>query len=460
MDAEQNLSKKGYSCCNGMCVCTQDTPNRKLILDILSHEVSFTFGCTELGVIALAGAHARTHCPGKIVSIEMKTSEEVYLNAKTAGIPGTNGRLGIELITALGVIAGNAEHGLRVLETISERHIPSAQALIDSGKISCHSIPRPDVFVDLTLKTEGNQCRVVIHGTHTNIIFCSACQSDETALENAQVAKAPGQMPYQRQLCEISFRDVIAIGKDLPADCFDYLLAGVAVNREAAQAFGSDLPEKYNLGGLNEQDGEVWIAAGLAIEISRLTATVASARMRGARVQIMSSGCSGNQGVVGILIPAEIGRIKNAPRDIVARGVFLSHLMNAKIKAHVGMTSAQCGVAIGASVGAALGGIYVMNETTGVKNYDDQMVNAFNFIISGLAGMVCDGAKPGCATKVETGSLVAVRAIYASRDRDFPFNEFGGIVDANPDKTIDNLARLSNAMSAVKGEIISILGGN
>jgi len=73
-----------------------------------------------------------------------------------------------------------------------------------------------------------------------------------------------------------------------------------------------------------------------------------------------------------------------------------------------------------------------------------------------LSGMICDGAKPGCALKVSSSADMATRAAQmAMKQMDVSADD--GIVALTPEATIRNLAELSRSMRAVDRKIIEIM---
>ena len=60
-----------------------------------------------------------------------------------------------------------------------------------------------------------------------------------------------------------------------------------------------------------------------------------------------------------------------------------------------------------------------------------------------ITGMICDGAKPGCAFKASTGVVAAFEAAFLAMDG-ITIPESDGIVDRNIEKTINNLADIGS----------------
>jgi L-cysteine desulfidase len=72
-----------------------------------------------------------------------------------------------------------------------------------------------------------------------------------------------------------------------------------------------------------------------------------------------------------------------------------------------------------------------------------------------LSGVICDGAKPGCALKVGSSADMASRAASLAT-RNVEVSDENGIVADTAVHTIRNLKRLNKAMQAAEDGIIQI----
>jgi L-cysteine desulfidase len=155
-----------------------------------------------------------------------------------------------------------------------------------------------------------------------------------------------------------------------------------------------------------------------------LTACATDLRMDGRAMPVMSSGESGNQGIVAILVP------------------------------WTGGLAPICGCAIAAGVGAAAAIVYQRNG----KDIPG-LTLAVNNVISDLGGMLCDGAKSGCALKVVSSTDCAIRSAYMGLHH-YGITEQEGFVGRSAEETIQNLGRISSVgMAAVDPTIVDIMLG-
>ena len=72
------------------------------------------------------------------------------------------------------------------------------------------------------------------------------------------------------------------------------------------------------------------------------------------------------------------------------------------------------------------------------------------------SGVICDGARPGCALKVSSSSDMTARAASLAI-KGVDVSDENGIVADTAENTIRNLARLDQSMQAVEDKIIQIM---
>ena len=181
-----------------------------------------------------------------------------------------------------------------------------------------------------------------------------------------------------------------------------------------------------------------------------LTAAASDARMAGCTMPAMSNSGSGNQGITVSMPVIAYALRYNVDDERLARALILSNLVAIHIKSHLGKLSALCGCVI-ASTGSACGIVYLQGG-----GYE-QVCAAIKNMVGNITGMVCDGAKVGCAMKVASGvssavqsSVLALRGICAS--------ETDGIIDRDIEKTIANLGQIgSRGMRETDKMILDIM---
>ena len=167
-----------------------------------------------------------------------------------------------------------------------------------------------------------------------------------------------------------------------------------------------------------------------------MTAGASDARMAGVDLPVMSSNGSGNNGITAIMPLAAYFDLNSTSREDQIKALALSHLFNSYIKAEIGRLSALCSCGIAAATGASAAIAWL--DTRDPEIVESAVVN----MIANLSGMVCDGAKLGCALKLATAASTAVEtAALAQYGIRVPAGN--GLVGRTVEETILNLGRLS-----------------
>jgi L-cysteine desulfidase len=175
---------------------------------------------------------------------------------------------------------------------------------------------------------------------------------------------------------------------------------------------------------------------GLMSYAMALTAAAADARMGGCTLPAMSNSGSGNQGITVTMPVVATARRLGSSDERLTRALILSHLVAIHIKSHLGRLSALCGCVV-ASTGAACGVTYLMGG--GYR----EMTFAIKNMVGNITGMVCDGAKAGCAMKVASGTSSAMQSAILAVDG-ICISENDGIIEQDVEKTIANLGRVGS----------------
>lgn len=147
-----------------------NTDNASLYVKWLKQEVAPALGCTEPVAISFTAAYAAQYLDQPCTKISGFISANLYKNAMGVTIPGTT-VCGVALAAAIGAFGGNPQKGLKTLEDITPLHVEMAQQLIVNNAVDIAVKETPDfIHLDLTLSAGENICRVVVKGTHTNVV--------------------------------------------------------------------------------------------------------------------------------------------------------------------------------------------------------------------------------------------------------------------------------------------------
>jgi L-cysteine desulfidase len=96
-----------------------------------------------------------------------------------------------------------------------------------------------------------------------------------------------------------------------------------------------------------------------------------------------------------------------------------------------------CGCSVAAGAGATAGITYLVGGDV------EHMAGAIRNIMEDLAGVICDGAKAGCALKLNTAAGAAVQAALFSL-QGINVKDTDGIVGTSTENTIRNMGTLSH----------------
>ncbi|MEG1520693.1 MAG: serine dehydratase subunit alpha family protein, partial [Clostridia bacterium] len=102
----------------------------KEMIDVLNEELVPALGCTEPIAIAYASAVARKALDDFPDKVEIAVSGNIIKNVKGVVVPNTNGMKGIEAACVVGIVGGDVEAKLEVLEKINDEHLKVVQKLL------------------------------------------------------------------------------------------------------------------------------------------------------------------------------------------------------------------------------------------------------------------------------------------------------------------------------------------
>ncbi len=421
------------------------------LVNILRAEVKPALGCTEPVAVALACAKANELLGEEIKKCTIGLSPNVYKNGMCVGIPGTD-RLGLKISAAMGLIGGKSENGLRVLETLTAEDVKVAENYMDNNNIDISPIETEEkVYIEVVLEGENNKSKVVIRTKHDNIVFAS--KNDEILLNEVveEVVATNDNKPKENVLDTITIKEIVEAMETVDFKEIEFLLEGITMNEEIANC---GLSNKVGVGvgyGMKKSIEEGLLSNDLMNYTMMLTAAASDARMAGVKLPVMSSNGSGNHGITAILPIVAYNKKFPQTDERLARSLAMSHLLTAYVKNYTGRLSAVCGCGVAASIGATSGLSWLMDLEI------EQIEGAIENMVANLSGMICDGAKAGCALKLASAASAAVQsAIIAKQNCIVP--PMNGIVGNRVEQSIQNLGRVSDkGMTTTDKVIINVM---
>ena len=424
------------------------------LLSILRAQVKPAFGCTEPVACALAVARAREALGNieSVGSIQVVCSPGVYKNGLGVGIPGT-GERGIPIAAALGALIGRSEQGLEVLSAVTPAAVHQAKELVEQGRVDVTFDPAlSGVFVQATVTRAQDSARVIISGSHTNIIYVEK-NGQPIYGEPVQETAATAVASAPESISNLSLSDLVDFIEAIPAAEIEFLLDGARMNRQAAQE-GLTKSAGHGVGQmLKAMLDEGILGADMATKARIYTAAASDARMGGLPIAIMSSAGSGNHGIEAIIPVTVVWEELKLPAEKLSRALALSHLVTVYIKEHTGKISPICGCSVAAGAGSAAACTWLLGGDAAAVG------RAIQNIIASLAGVFCDGGKNGCALKL---AATAAEAVFAAKlaIRGLSADQLDGIIGKTAEQTIANLGYVStHGLGQTDAAILTVMRG-
>ena len=434
------------------------------IIALLKQEVKPALGCTEPIAVALAVAKAteiisencacsqgwRLLAPFRL---DISVSGNILKNGMGVGIPGT-GMVGLPVAAALGAVCGDSSKGLEVLSGLTPQAVARAKELVSGGHVHIGVADTEHLlYVKATVSVEGGavasaevdpHAYAVIEDDHDRIVETS--YADKILMSSESAAAAADRSP---QAYDLTVLDIWNFARTAPLEDISFILEDRTLNLALAR---EGLSGDYGLRvgkAIRENQQEVFGDDFMSFAMG-LTAAASDARMAGSTLPAMSNSGSGNQGIT-VSMPVIAYALKyEAPDEELTRALILSNLVAIHIKHFLGKLSALCGCVV-ASTGSACGIVYLQGGSY------DQVCAAIKNMAGNITGMVCDGAKVGCAMKVASGVSCAVQsAVLALRGTCIPSTD--GIIEDDVEKTIRNIGAIGSAgMKQTDNMILNIM---
>ena len=420
-----------------------------ILKEVFTHEVFPALGCTEPTAVAYAASAAGEMLHGhRIQDICITVDPGVYKNGLAVTVPNTNGKRGNLIAGVLGALIKQPKLKMEILKNVNDKLLCQADALIQEKKarLICDN-SKEEMYIEVLLHSESESARAISRYGHTNLVLLE--KNGVTVFRKEQNEQNEGAMEYKKILQNMKIVELLDLIEHIDGDDYAYLKRGIDMNLTISEA-GQNLREVgYYLADLTKKG---YLINDVFASSKIMTASAADARMAGVSYPVMASGGSGNQGVVAILVPYNVGKHFNIKEEEILKSVAFSHLLNSYIKCYTGDLSPVCGCAIAAGVGATAAIVY---QQAG-KNME-KITLAINNLISDLGGMLCDGAKGGCALKVVSSTDSAIRSAYMAMN-DHGINSIEGFVGRTAEETILNLSKISDiGMAKVDDTMIEIM---
>ncbi len=393
-------------------------------LEILKEELLPAMGCTEPIAIAYGAAKAREILGCLPEKITVEASGNIIKNVKSVVVPNTGGLRGIEAAAAAGAVAGKAEKLLEVIADVTAEQKRLIAAYLREHEIRVLPAAGDVVFdIVLTLAAGDGVVKLRIADHHTNIIHIE--KNGEVLLDKG----APGAEAEEEQspldvASIVDFVETMDVN-DVRALIRRQIDCNCAIAQEGMRgSYGANVGK-----ALRDFAGD-----DVASRARYMAAAGSDARMNGCEMPVVIVSGSGNQGITASVPVVEYAKELRVDEDELLRAVTLSDLLAIHMKTGIGRLSAYGGaVCAGCAAGAAIAWL----NGGSVDCVASTLVNSLGTV----SGMVCDGAKASCASKIATSVWAGLLGwnMYREGER---LRGGDGIVGDGVEETIRNVGRL------------------
>jgi Uncharacterized conserved protein len=418
-------------------------------------EVKPALGCTEPIAVSLAvsrAAEALREAGFEPENIDVEVSANILKNGMGVGVPGT-GMVGLHIAAALGVTCGKSSYKLEVLKDIDDSSVEKAKQLISDNKINISlAKTRKKLYISAKCSHNEHFATAIIEDQHDALVYVNV---DNLVLTDNRKGNKSGDAEKNEANKEtldykLDVATIYQFTKQIKFEDIEFILESVTLNKALAL---EGLQNNYGLKvGKTIKDNihRNVFGDGLLTYSMAMTAAASDARMAGCTLPAMSNSGSGNQGITVTMPVIAAAEKIGSNREELARALILSHLIAIHIKGYLGRLSALCGCVI-ASTGAACGIVFLKDGSY------DQVCFAIKNMIGNITGMVCDGAKVGCALKVASGVSSAVQSAILAMEG-ICISENDGIIEKSIEKTIKNLGSIGSiGMQKTDNMILDIM---
>jgi L-cysteine desulfidase len=418
-----------------------------LLQEIFNNEVFPAIGCTEPISCAYATAAAVEQLKGGVNKIEITVDPGTFKNGAAVTIPNSNGMTGNLIASALGAVIAKSDLRLEILKKVTPLTLKKAQKLLKKGLIKYRCREDEKSFhIEVTARAKRESVHCIVSEGHTNI---TCLEKNKKSILHVHPHAGKKAKDYHDILKKITIEKLLREATKLTGQQRKYIRQGIKMNMAISKKGIAMKRSAYQLQHMYKKG---IIANDLFYKVKLRVASAVDARMGGLAEPVMTSGGSGNQGVLTILVPYLVGRDQKIKQSVIEESIAISHAINSYIKCFVGELSVLCGCAIAASIAAAIALVY---QKAGIDTA--KITFAVDNVIGDLCGIICDGAKPGCAMKIVSGADSVIRSSFMAL-AGYGLSVKDGVLGISAEESIRNLSRISlEGMGLVDPTLVHIL---
>lgn len=397
-------------------------------LKILKEELVPAKGCTEPIAIAFAGAKAREILGDIPEEIQIEASGNLIKNIRCVTVPNTNNLVGIEASVLAGVVGGDSSLELEVISNLRAKHLKKVNELLLKNIVKVNILDTGlNLHFILRAKTKTDEVYIEIKNLHTNIV--KIIKNKKTIYEKENAFEEYFGVETNRSNLTIEnilhFTETVDIEKIKPL-IDKQIKYNMAIAKKGLETdFGVSIGQT-----ILKHDTSIFS------KIKAYTASASEARMSGCSLPVITNSGSGNQGIATSIPVVLFGKHLKVSKEKLYRSLVLSNLLTIYQKSFIGRLSAFCG-AISATVSS--GATFTYLSGGDIKQIKMTITNA----LANVSGVVCDGAKPSCASKIATGLDAAILGHFLAMEN-HQYNPLSGIIKNSADETILAVGKMAS----------------
>lgn len=420
-----------------------DKKIEEMFVEVLHKELMPALGCTEPIAVAYAAAKARQVLGDMPDHIDVKSSGNIIKNVKGVKVPNSGGLRGLDVAAVLGVVGGDAERELEVLESVKDEDREKTKQLIGEGFYSGSLAEGvANLYVEALATKGDHSAKVKIENKHT---FISEITKDGEVIYSQSPEEAASSIDWDSWNINniLEFAETVDIEKVKDVLGLQIKYNSAIADEGMSGNYGARIGKT-----LIETDGE-----GVKNRAKARAAAGSDARMNGCSLPVVINSGSGNQGITVSMPVVEYAKELGASEEKLYRALCISNLISLYQKHFIGSLSSFCG-AITAASGAGAAITYLLGGTR------EQIANTVANTLAATGGIICDGAKSSCAAKISSAVESALVGTEQSI-RDLSFEPGEGIVMEEVDKTIRSVGYVGRVgMADTDKTVLNIMIGN
>ncbi len=401
--------------------------NEALYYRVLKEELLPAMGCTEPISVAFASAKAASILGGVPETIAIFASGGLIKNIRCVTVPNTDGLIGIEASAIAGAISAKPEKELEVLEDLSEEDKRMMRVYLSQNRTTLQLLETPhNLHFIIRASLGDNTVEIEVKHLHTNIT--KIIYNDDVLFHDEGVTQK-----YQGKLTDRSFmtvEEIIEFATTTEWSRLQTILQPQIEKNMAIAMEGFSKPYGVSIGkALLKHYPTVYG------KMKAYTASASEARMCGSNLPVITNSGSGNQGIASSVPIIVYAQEMNLSTEQMIRALALSNLLTIYQKSYIGRLSAFCGaISATASSGAAL--TYLCGGS--LEQIKMTIINS----LADAAGVVCDGAKASCASKIATGLDSAFLSHFLALENQ-TYQPYTGFLKLTVDEAIHSVGRIA-----------------